>query len=125
MEVLDNLAGFPATDQPLDGTTYAAKIAKTETRLDFTADALTVERQVRAFNPAPGAWFEYDGQRYRVLACDMVEQSGTAGTILDDHLTIACATGAIRPTVIQRAGKPAMPLKDFRRGNNIPIGTQL
>lgn len=125
IEVLADLDGHPAIAQPEDGVTYARKIEKSEARLDFSQSAEMVERQIRAFNPLPGAFFEYQGERYRVLAADVAEGAGDIGTIVDDQLTIACATGFIRPTIIQRAGKPAMPLADFLRGNRIPSGTIL
>jgi methionyl-tRNA formyltransferase len=124
-EVLADLDGFPAIAQSDIGVTYAAKIDKAETRLDFNSSMEILERQIRAFNPAPGAWFEFEGQRYRVLAAEIISFSGSVGQIIDDRFTIACASGAIRPTVIQRAGKPAMALEDFLRGNRIPTGTQL
>ena len=85
-----------------------------------------VERQIRAFNPAPGAWFEYEGERYRILEAQIIPaQPQTAGEVLDDGLTIACGTDAIRPTLIQRAGKPAMPTADLLRGKPIAQGTML
>jgi methionyl-tRNA formyltransferase len=123
--VLNDLAAHPAIPQPDDGVTYAAKIDKAETRIDFSASAELIERQVRAFNPAPGAWFEFDGERYRVLATELSAKNGAAGTVLDDELTIACGTNAIRPTLIQRAGKPAMPTAELLRGKPIPSGTIL
>ena len=123
--VLNNLAEHPAVPQSEEGITYAAKIDKAETRMDFSASAEQAQRQVRAFNPAPGAWFEFEGQRYRVLAAELSTGNGAAGTVLDDELTIACGTGAIRPTLIQRAGKPAMPTADLLRGKPIPPGTIL
>jgi Formyl transferase, C-terminal domain len=107
------------------GVTYAAKIDKAETKLDFSLSAAAVERQIRAFNPTPGAWFEFDGERYRVLAADIVAAHGATGEIIDDQLTIACGVHAIRPTRIQRAGKPAMPTADLLRGKAIPVGTAL
>lgn len=146
VRVLADIDGFPCVPQPEEGVTYAAKIDKAETKLDFTLPAEAVERQVRAFNPAPGAWFEFEGERYRVLAADIVppaqagaylaSQSETTdaigsslrwsdGLVLDDALTIACNTNAIRPTLIQRAGKPAMPTADLLRGKAIPAGTIL
>ncbi len=125
VKVLEDLALHPAQIQAEAGVTYASKIDKAETRLDFSVGAGAAERQVRAFNPAPGAWFEFEGQRYRILSAEIVEGDGSAGTILDDQLTIACGKGAIRPIIIQRAGKPAMPLTEFLRGNIIPIGTRL
>ncbi|NJM50139.1 MAG: methionyl-tRNA formyltransferase [Sphingomonadales bacterium] len=124
VQVLNNLPAYPAVDQNEDGVTYAAKIDKAETRIDFARDAQAVERQIRAFFPA--AWFEYAGERYRILKAEIAaEQKGVSGCILDTHLTIACASGAIRPVSIQRAGKPAMALGDFLRGNQIAAGTQL
>ncbi|CDO34722.1 methionyl-tRNA formyltransferase [Novosphingobium sp. KN65.2] len=109
--------------QPEDGVTYARKIDKTEARLDFTAEAEQVERQVRAFQPAPGAFFELEGERYKVLAAQVVAGSGEPGSVLDDALTIACGSGAIRVTRIQRAGKPAMDTADLLRGRPVPAGT--
>jgi methionyl-tRNA formyltransferase len=149
VEVLADMGRYPPVAQPEDGVTYARKIEKSEARLDFSKSADAVERQVRAFNPVPGAYFEFQGERYRVLAAEVFSPLPLAGgagggskkyaelmpspnpsrmregLILDDQLTIACATGAIRPVLIQRAGKPAMPLADFLRGNRIPAGTIL
>lgn len=123
--VLANMTAFPAIAQAEDGVTYAAKVDKAETRMDFTAPAEQVERQIRAFNPAPGAWFEFEGERYRVLKAEIATADGTTGLVLDNQLTIACATCAIRPALIQRAGKPAMPTADLLRGKPIPAGTIL
>ncbi len=123
VQVLSDIDAYPAVPQADVGVTYAAKVDKAETRLDFTQSADQVERQVRAFHPA--AWFEYEGERYRVLAAQVTGGNGAMGVILDDALTIACATGAILPTIIQRAGKPAMPVADYLRGKSIPAGTQL
>ncbi|MFM2256960.1 MAG: hypothetical protein RIQ28_807 [Pseudomonadota bacterium] len=125
VEVLADLDAHPAAAQPDDGVTYARKIEKAEARLDFSQPAEAVERQIRAFNPVPGAFFELDGERYRILAADNVDGVGKSGGVLDDQLTIACADRAIRPTIIQRAGKPAMPLAEFLRGNRIMAGTIL
>ena len=143
--VLADIAAFPAVTQSADGITYAAKIDKAETRLNFAASAEQIERQVRAFNPASGAWFDYEGERYRVLEAVVAPAQAGAhhasqikpadeigsslrwsdGVVLDNLLTIACATDAIRPTLIQRAGKPAMPTADLLRGKPIPAGTIL
>ncbi|PLK25548.1 methionyl-tRNA formyltransferase [Novosphingobium sp. TH158] len=123
VEVLADLPGHPPRAQPAEGVTYARKIDKAETRLDFHHDAEFAERQVRAFHPL--AWFELDGERYRVLAAEVVNRAGAAGTTLDDALTIACNFGALRPTLIQRAGRPAMPTADLLRGRPIPAGTRI
>lgn len=124
---LRDLAVHRAVKQPEDGVTYARKIDKVEARLEFTASAVDVERQVRAFMPAPGAFFELDGERYKVLAARIVEGSvtGEPGRTLDDALTIACGDQALQVTRIQRAGKPAMDVADLLRGRPIPADTQL
>ncbi len=124
-EVLAAPQEYPRERQPDHGATYASKIDKAEARLDFAADADAVERQVRAFNPVPGAFFEHGGERFRVHAAKTIDRKGEPGTVLDDRLTIACGSGAIRPTLIQRAGKPIMALDDFLRGNAIAAGSQL
>ena len=125
VQVLTDLSGYPEVAQMDAGTTYAKKIDKAETRLDFTQDAAQVERQVRAFAPAPGAWFEYAGERCKVLAAELVAGDGTPGTVLDDQLTIACGSGAIRPLLVQRAGRPAMPSADLLRGWSIAAGDRI
>jgi len=127
--VLGNISAYPAHAQPEDGITYAHKIDKSEARLDFHQSAEQVLRQIRAFMPAPGAFFELEGERYKVLSADLVEGVGDPGVTLDDGLTIACGGledgGAIRIAQIQRAGKPAMAVADLLRGRPIPAGTHL
>ena len=125
VEVLADLPAYPARAQDEAGVTYAHKIDKSEAKLDFSASATQVERQIRAFMPAPGAYFELEGERYKVLAAQVIDAQGAAGITLDDALTIACDVGAIRVTTIQRAGKPAMPVGDLLRGRPIPAGTRL
>ncbi|WEK42870.1 MAG: methionyl-tRNA formyltransferase [Candidatus Sphingomonas colombiensis] len=125
VQVLADPDAYPSVAQPEDGITYAAKIAKDETRLDFTQDAAMVERQIRAFNP-PGAWFEINGERVRMLAATVERDiGGEPGTVLDDRLTIACAGGAIRPSLVQRAGRGVMTTGDLLRGFAIPAGAIL
>ncbi|MFM5886164.1 MAG: methionyl-tRNA formyltransferase, partial [Novosphingobium sp.] len=101
------------------------KIEKAESRIEFARAAEQVERQVRAFAPAPGAFFELHGERYRVLKAEPVNREGVAGTTLDDRLTVACGHGAIRPVLIQRAGRPAMGIDELLRGRAVPAGTKL
>ncbi len=125
IEVLADLPGHPPARQPSLGMTYAAKIDKAETWIDFTRAAEQIERQVRALAPAPGAWFELDGERYRILSAQVVAREGAAGTTLDDQLTIACGHGAVVPTLIQRAGRPAMTAAELLRGRAVPAGTKL
>ncbi len=124
VDVLDKIEAYPPVVQPEDGVTYAAKIDKAESRIDFSRTAIEVERQVRAFNPAPGAWFELGGERIRILACSVIADiEGTCGAVLDERLTIACADGASRPSRVQRAGKAAMTTEDLLRGFAIAAGT--
>ncbi|WBH16403.1 methionyl-tRNA formyltransferase [Sphingomonas radiodurans] len=122
--VVSDLAAYPPVAQIEHGVTYAAKIAKEELKLGFAKDAAAVERQVRAFHP-PGAWFEANGERVRVLAADVVAATAEAGDVLDDQLTIVCGTGAIRPTLVQRAGRGVMTVDELLRGFSIPPGTRL
>jgi methionyl-tRNA formyltransferase len=125
LEVLANLPSRRAEAQPIEGVTYAKKIDKAETRLDFGHAAEQIERQIRAFAPAPGAWFELEGERYRVLDAEVVAREGAPGTTLDDALTIACGHAALRPTLIQRAGRPAMGVEELLRGRPIAAGVRL
>ncbi len=126
IQVLGEPEAYPSIPQPADGITYAAKIDKSEARLDFMISAPQVERQIRAFAPSPGAFFELAGERFRILAADaLITQSAPPGTVIDDQLTIACNPGAIRPTMIQRAGKSPMTPADLLRGYAIPLGTRL
>ncbi|MDK2760804.1 MAG: methionyl-tRNA formyltransferase [Sphingopyxis sp.] len=129
-KVLSDLHAFPPDPQPDAGVTYAAKIDKSEARLDFLTSAVQVERQVRAFNPVPGAFFELEGERYKILGAKVVHPAETVagaapGVTLDDALTIACNPGAIRATRVQRAGKPAMDAGELLRGRPVPTGTRL
>ena len=126
VDVLATLKDHLPTLQPSDGVTYAAKIDKSEARLDFLISAPQVERQIRAFAPTPGAFFELGGERFRILAAEAVMTEAAApGTVIDDQLTIACNPGAIRAILIQRAGKAAMTPAELLRGMRIPAGTRL
>jgi methionyl-tRNA formyltransferase len=116
----------PAKPQPEEGVTYASKIDKAEARIDWSHPAEQIERQVRAFAPAPGAWFEVHGERVRILeAAASNEDSGRAGEVLDDELTVGAADGSIRPLKVQRAGRSAMTASELLRGFAIPKGTIL
>ncbi len=123
---LADLETYPPAVQPDDGVTYAAKVDKAEARLDFSRSAVEVERQIRGFNP-PGAWFEIAGERIRILAAEAISSpdAATMGKVLDDQLTIACAQGAIRPTLLQRAGRGVMTSAELLRGFPIPAGSLL
>lgn len=116
------------TPQPEEGVTYAAKIDKAESRIDFTRSAAEVHNHIRGLSPFPGAWFELQRQkpeRIKVLRSEMTEGSGQGGRTLDDALTVACGSGAVRLLEVQRAGKGAMSAEEFVRGIPVPPGTSL
>jgi methionyl-tRNA formyltransferase len=115
-----------ARAQPTEGVTYAKKLGRDEGRLDWSKPAAELERRVRALNPAPGVWFEHAGQRVKVLAAAIVNNQGKSpGTVLDDALTIACDTGALRLLRLQRAGRAPVDAAAFLRGYPLPPNTQL
>lgn len=110
--------------QPAGGVTYAKKIDKAEAHIDFTKSAADVRNHVHGLSPIPGAWFQVNGTRIKVLLCEAVEGHGKPGTFLDDRLTIACGTGGLRLLKLQREGKGAMEARDFLRGFPIAQGTE-
>jgi methionyl-tRNA formyltransferase len=119
---LDQLVPKP---QPEDGVTYAAKIDKAEAAIDWSKSAVEIDRLIRGLSPFPGAWFEMNGTRIKVLGSVLAEQTGVVGCVLDDALTVACGDGAIRLTHLQRAGKSAQDVVQFLNGWPLPAGTQL
>ena len=122
---LEDLDALRPITQEDEEATYAAKIDKAEARIDWGAEAATVLRQVRAFAPAPGAWFMLGEDRVKLHAAELAQGTGAPGEILDQTMTIACGTGAIRPLRLQKAGKPAMEVGEFLRGNAAEPGTRL
>jgi methionyl-tRNA formyltransferase len=125
VHALDDLADLTPVPQPAEGVTYAAKITKEECRIDWRRSAAELDRHIRGLSPAPGAFTDLNGERLTVLAADLVSGSGTPGTVLDERLTIACGDGALRPTLVKRAGKRAMSAEEMLRGFAVPKGTQL
>jgi methionyl-tRNA formyltransferase len=118
--------GLMLTPQPQDGVTYAAKISKDETRIDWWKPWHEVHNHIRGLSPFPGAWFESaEGTRIKVLRTTRADGSGAPGTVLDDKLTIACGKGAVRLLELQRAGRQAMKAEDFLRGTAIKSATRL
>lgn len=112
--------------QPPEGATYASKVDKAEARIDWRRSAEEIERQVRAFNPVPGAWFEANGERVKLLEVSAGEGApGKPGEVLDDCLNVACGSGYIRPLKVQRAGRGPMSPGELLRGFPIPKGTIL
>jgi methionyl-tRNA formyltransferase len=114
-----------ATPQPPEGVTYAAKLAKEEGRVDWRRSAAEIDRQLRAFTPWPGVWFEFKGERIKLISAKPVEGKGEPGQVLDDQLTVACGEGALKIGTLQRAGKGAMTAADLLRGFAVPAGTRL
>ncbi|MCL4672766.1 MAG: methionyl-tRNA formyltransferase [Sphingomonadaceae bacterium] len=125
VEVLAGLDQIEPVIQPEEGVTYAAKIDKAEARIDWSRPAAEVVRHIHGLAPFPGAWCEIDGERVKLLRAVVFDGNDNPGTVLDDMLTIACGSGAIRPVRLQRAGKPAMGLDEFLRGYPVAAGTVL
>ena len=125
VEALGSLDTLREEPQEERAATYAAKIDKAEARLDFRKPAERLEREVRAFAPFPGAWLQLDGERVKVLGSHVIGVNGAPGTVLDEAFTIACGNAALRPTMLQRAGRPAMAADAFLRGRAVPVGMVL
>ncbi len=115
--------------QPPVGVTYAAKISKDETRIDWGRPWQEVHNRVRGLSPFPGAWSEIAGKgapiRVKLLRTTRGEGSGAPGTVLDDALTVACGGGAVRILELQRAGRQAMNAAEFLRGSPLDAGARL
>jgi methionyl-tRNA formyltransferase len=120
---------LPLTAQPDEGVLYAAKIDKGETRIDFDKSSVEVHNHIRGLSPFPGAWFEAEiagrPERIKVLGSELAEGSGAPGSVLTDDLVIACASGAVRLTKLQKAGGKPLASADFLRGTPIAPGTVL
>lgn len=112
--------------QPEDGVTYARKIDKAESEIDFSKAAVDVRNHIHGLSPFPGAWFRLDQEgrsfRIKVHLCEIAQGGGEPGEVIDDKLTIACGEGAIRLTSLQREGKSAMGIEEFLRGFSVPKG---
>lgn len=125
VEALAELPALTPEPQPDAGVSYAHKIDKAEAAIDWTRPAQEVDRQIRGLSPFPGAWFERDGARIKVLGSVLTGGEGAPGTVLDEDLTVACDSGAVRLTRLQRAGKGAQDAEMFLRGMPLPRGTKL
>ncbi len=124
-EALDRLPALTPVPQPEEGVTYAAKIDKSEARIDWSRPAEEIDRQIRGLSPFPGAWCEHAGERLKLLASCLASGSGQPGETLDDALTIACGSGAIQITRLQKPGSKAQDSGEFLRGAPLPRGTLL
>ena len=115
LDSLDSLDSLTPQPQPEKGVTYAAKIDKSEARIDWTRPAAEIDRQIRGLSPFPGAWCDMAGERIKLLRCRLAQGQGAPGQILQG-LTVACGEGAVEITELQRQGKRPMPAGDFLRG---------
>ncbi|MEM7178524.1 MAG: methionyl-tRNA formyltransferase [Pseudomonadota bacterium] len=122
---LPALGDLTPQPQSADGVTYAAKIDKTEARIDWTRPANALSAHIRGLSPFPGAWCEVGGDRLKVLMAVPTDGSGVPGTVLDDSLCVAAGDGAVRLTRVQPAGKPAMDARAYLSGNPLAAETRL
>ena len=128
LQQLQQTGRLNASPQPQTGITYAQKLSKEEAKIDWNQPALVIERKIRAFNPVPGAWVEYQNQPLKIWRAEAVAQSGRAGEVLaisSDGLIVACGEGALNITELQPAGSKRMPVAAFAAGRHIEKGTPL
>ena len=114
--------------QPEEGVTYAQKLSKEEARIDWNESAAVIERKIRAFNPVPAAWVEYQGKPMKIWRAEAVAQQGRAGEVLScsaDGLVVACGENALKITELQPSGSKRMPIAAFAAGHKIEVGTVL
>ena len=128
LQQLQQTGRLNATPQPQTGITYAQKLTKEEAKIDWHQPAPVIEHKIRAFNPVPGAWVEYQDRPLKIWQAEAVEQSGRAGEVLaisSDGLIVACGEGALNITELQPAGSKRMPIAAFAAGRHIEKGTLL
>ena len=117
-----------AVKQPEEGVTYAQKLSKEEARIDWNESAAVIERKIRAFNPVPAAWVEYQGKPMKIWRAEVVVKQGKAGEVLScsaDGLVVACGENALNITELQPAGGRRMNIAAFAAGRSIEAGTKL
>lgn len=126
-QVLSEPSKYKPTAQTETGTCYAQKIEKSESKIDFELPADVLCRKIKAFSPYPAMFFEYNGERFKILFAEEDSQNGEPGEILaaDDTLKIACADGSIRITKIQRQGKKSMDIGELLRGYTFTKGAKI
>ena len=114
--------------QPEEGVTYAQKLSKEEARINWSESAAVIERKIRAFNPVPAAWVEYQGKPMKIWRAEAVAQQGRAGEVLScssDGLIIACGANALKITELQPSGSKRMDIAAFAAGHTVEAGTVL
>jgi len=112
-------------DQDHSQATYAKKIDKNETKINWKADANKVLAHIHGLSPSPGAWFEFDKERFKILRAKISSENGKSGHILDENLTVGCESGSIKILELQRQGKNRQTTKEFLLGKKIHKGTIL
>ena len=115
----------PPVPQPAAGATYAPKLTRADARIDWTMDAMAIERRARAFDPWPGTFTLLEGTMLKVLRAAVAEGDGEPGVVLDDRLTVGCGRGALRLTRVQLAGRAPLDADAFLRGHAVAAGTRL
>ena len=123
--VMDNLETINPVEQSHTGISYAKKIDKKETRIDWNLPAEEIYNKIHGLSYQPGAWFEHRGIRIKILKCELIDKGGESGQVLDQDMTLSCGKDSIRPTLIQRQGKAPMNIQDFLRGYKLEIGEKL
>ena len=114
--------------QPEEGVTYAQKLSKEEARINWNESAAVIERKIRAFNPIPAAWVEYQGKPMKIWRAEVVAQQGRAGEVLScssDGLIVACGANALKITELQPSGSKRMDIAAFAAGHTVEAGTVL
>ena len=128
LQQLQQTGRLNSTPQPEDGITYAQKLSKDEAKINWHEAAAVIERKIRAFNPVPAAWTEYQDKPMKIWQAEVVAQNGTPGEVLactSDGLTVACGEQALKITELQPAGSKRMNIAAFTAGRHIEKGTQL
>ncbi|SHM48500.1 methionyl-tRNA formyltransferase [Roseovarius litoreus] len=129
IEALARLDDLTPEPQPDEGVTYAAKIDKSEARVDWSRPSRQVDRLIRGLSPFPGAWCEHRGERIKLLASELAEGAGRPGEVLEaaggGALRVACGEGAVRLLRLQRAGRGAQDAETFLRGLPLAPGEML
>ena len=124
--LLRALSENPApVSQPQEGATYAPKLSREDAPIDWTRSADDIDRQIRAFDPWPGTTTKLDGETLKIVAAVLSDAVGPPGSVMDMQFTIACGSGAIRPTRVQLPGRQAMATAAMLRGRPVPVGTIL
>ncbi len=128
IEALDRLGTLTPFPQPAEGVTYAAKVNKEDAQLDWSRPAEVLARKVRAFNPAPGAWTVLSGEALKIWRAASIAGNGQPGHVLEakpEGLVVACGSGALQITELQKAGSRRMSAAAFLAGNPLSPGETL